>query len=74
MLTQRYFDGIQPYVHYKRLLSLANLIKSLTDNPILPSDIFLNRKNQTLSLQPGENGYGSNGDKLENGIQIELMQ
>jgi hypothetical protein len=28
-----YIDGLQPFVHYRRLLSLALMVRSLTDNP-----------------------------------------
>jgi hypothetical protein len=44
----QYIDGFQPYVHYRRLLSLASYIKSLSDNPLLPPEIF------TASLHSAE--------------------
>lgn len=47
--TLPFIDGMQPYVQYRRLLSLALLVKSLTDNPLLPSDIFLDKNSQYLS-------------------------
>lgn len=42
-----YIDGIQPYVFYRRLLSVALLVKSLSDNPLLPAELFLG-KDQSL--------------------------
>jgi len=35
-------DGIQPLVAYRKLLSMALLIKSLNDNPMLPSNLLTN--------------------------------
>ena len=35
-----YLDGIQPFVQYRRLLSLALMVRSLTDNPLLPTELF----------------------------------
>ena len=38
--TNLYLDGVQPFVQYRRLLSLALLVRSLTDNPLLPTELF----------------------------------
>ena len=38
--TNLYLDGLQPFVQYRRLLSLALLVRSLTDNPLLPTELF----------------------------------
>lgn len=35
-------DGIQPLVAYRKLLSIALLLKALNDNPILPSNLLTN--------------------------------
>jgi len=35
-----YIDGIQPFIAYRRLLLLSSLIKTLCDNPLLPTDLF----------------------------------
>jgi len=37
-----YLDGVQPFVQYRRLLSLALMVRSLTDNPLLPTELFAN--------------------------------
>ena len=40
---EAYFvDGLQPFLEYKRLLSLILLIRSYTENPLLPDEIFAN--------------------------------
>lgn len=41
-----YIDGLQPFVHYRRLLSLALMVRSLTDNPLLPTELFAGRHRQ----------------------------
>ena len=41
-----HIDGIQPYVQYRRLLSLVLLVRSLTDNPLLPSELFAFTKSE----------------------------
>jgi hypothetical protein len=33
-------DGLQPFVHYQRLLSLLLAVRSLSTNPILPGALF----------------------------------
>lgn len=35
-----FLDGVQPYLHYRKLLSLTLLIQSCTENPFLPTEIF----------------------------------
>jgi hypothetical protein len=35
-----YVDGLQPFLEYKRLLALMLLLKSYTENPYLPNDLF----------------------------------
>lgn len=35
-----FVDGLQPFLEYKRLLSLILLIRSYTENPLLPDEIF----------------------------------
>jgi hypothetical protein len=36
----RSIDGLQPFVHYRRLLSVVLLIRGLLDNPVIPSEVF----------------------------------
>lgn len=48
MLPHHYIDGVQPYVHYRRLLSVILMIKSITDNPLLPSEIFIDKNRRIL--------------------------
>lgn len=53
-ILRHHIDGIQPYVHYRRLLSLSLMVKSLTDNPLLPGELFKVRHRNVLpSLQIG---------------------
>jgi len=35
-----FIDGIQPYVHYRRLLVMCSLVRSLCDNPLVPTELF----------------------------------
>jgi hypothetical protein len=35
-----FLDGVQPYLHYRRLLSIVVLIQSLMENPFLPTELF----------------------------------
>jgi hypothetical protein len=35
-----FLDGVQPYLHYRRLLSLVLLIQSNLENPLLPTELF----------------------------------
>lgn len=35
-----YIDGIQPFVAYRRLLLLGSLVKTICDNPLLPTELF----------------------------------
>ncbi len=35
-----FLDGIQPYLHYRRLLSLVIFLQSCNENPYLPTEIF----------------------------------
>ena len=47
--SKRFFmDGIQPYVVYRRLLSVMLLIKSITDNPLLPTELFMGKNRNFL--------------------------
>ncbi len=48
MLPHHYIDGVQPYVHYRRLLSVILMVKSITDNPLLPSEIFIDKNRRIL--------------------------
>lgn len=48
MLAHHYIDGVQPYIHYRRLLSVILMIKSVTDNPLLPSEIFIDKNRRIL--------------------------
>lgn len=43
-----YIDGVQPYVHYRKLLSLALLVKTVTDNHLLPTELFAERHRNIL--------------------------
>jgi hypothetical protein len=36
----KYVDGLQPFIAYRRLMALATFIKSVTDNPIRPEELF----------------------------------
>jgi hypothetical protein len=45
---RKHIDGIQPFVYYRRLLSLTSLIKSMTDNPLLPTEMFATRHRNVL--------------------------
>ena len=68
-----YIDGLQPYVLYKRLLSLALLVRSMADNPLLPSEIFSRPQRQFLpsmdiSLKQVEKLLGG----LEEGVTISI--
>jgi hypothetical protein len=47
-----YIDGIQPFVQYRRLLTTMLLVKALSENPLLPSELFLG---QTGTLLPNFN-------------------
>eukprot|EP00605_Chrysophyceae_sp_TOSAG23-4_P002197 GSChrysophyteH1.ASY1.ANO1.2427.1 assembled CDS len=47
--SDHFVDGIQPYVAYRRFLSTMLLVKAYSDNPLLPSELFLG---QDRSLQP----------------------
>ena len=35
-----YIDGIQPFVAYRRLILLCSLVKTICDNPLLPTELF----------------------------------
>jgi hypothetical protein len=35
-----FLDGVQPYLHYRRLLSLSLMMQSINENPYLPTEIF----------------------------------
>ena len=43
-----FVDGIQPYVQYRRLLATMLLVKSYSDNPLLPSELFLGKDRMVL--------------------------
>jgi hypothetical protein len=43
-----YIDGVQPFVHYRKLLSLALLVKTVTDNHLLPTELFAERHRNIL--------------------------
>lgn len=46
-----FVDGIQPYLSYRRLLSLASMIKVLCDNPLLPAELFSARELMNDSIR-----------------------
>lgn len=46
--SRHFIDGIQPYVYYRRLLSVIMLVKSLSDNPLLPAELFLGKDRNIL--------------------------
>lgn len=39
-ITVRYLHGLQPYICYRRLITLATFLKSMCDNPLLPTEVF----------------------------------
>lgn len=66
-----FLDGIQPYLAYRRLISLASLAKSMNENPFLPSEIF-----QAAHLRNSEDGIAqaiSRVDKLLSNIEQSLL-
>ena len=49
-------DGLQPYVHYQRLLSSLLLIDGFNSNPILPSELIRYRDVAEPETAPGADG------------------
>lgn len=43
-IADTYLDGIQPYVAYRRLLSLLTLAVAVNDNPLVPAELFTGRQ------------------------------
>ena len=68
-----YIDGLQPYVLYRRLLSLALIVRSMIDNPLVPSEIFASPNRQFLpsmdiNLKQAEKLLSS----LEEGVAVSV--
>jgi len=38
--SKSFIDGIQPYIHYRRLLVMCSLVRSFCDNPLVPTELF----------------------------------
>jgi hypothetical protein len=43
-IADTYLDGIQPYLAYRRLLSLLSLALTVNDNPLVPAELFTSRQ------------------------------
>lgn len=66
-----YIDGVQPFVKYRKLLSLSLLVKTLTDNPLLPTELFAGRyRNMLPNLNLGINQAEKLLSCLEEGLLI----
>lgn len=39
-IEKSFIDGVQPYVHYRRLILMCSLVRSLCENPLLPTELF----------------------------------
>ena len=46
--VDHYIDGIQPFVQYRRLLSMMLMVKTFSENPLLPSELFLGKTGTVL--------------------------
>ena len=69
--SRYYIDGVQPFIKYRKLLSLALLVKTLTDNPILPTELFAGRyRNMLPNLNLGINQAEKLLTCLEEGLLI----
>lgn len=69
--SRYYIDGVQPFVKYRKLLSLALLVKTLTDNPLLPTELFAGRyRNLLPNLNLGINQAEKLLSCLEEGLLI----
>ena len=47
-ICERYIDGIQPFIHYHRLLTLLMMVKSFSENTILPIGFISTDKGNTV--------------------------
>ena len=43
-----HIDGLQPFIHYQRLLSTALMVRSVTCNPLLPGELFRGTRENLL--------------------------
>jgi hypothetical protein len=46
--VDHYIDGIQPFVQYRRLLTTMLMVKAVSENPLLPSELFLGQTGAVL--------------------------
>jgi hypothetical protein len=67
-------DGIQPFVHYQRLLSTAVSIQSFNQSPVLPSSLIRIAKIPAngVTLKDSHLDYKS-AEKLLNGLEESLL-
>lgn len=49
---EHFIDGIQPYVQYRRLLTTMLWVKSFSENPLLPAELFLGKENPDRTVLP----------------------
>ena len=69
--SRYYIDGVQPFVKYRKLLSLSLLVKTLIDNPLLPTELFAGRhRNMLPNLNLGINQAEKLLSCLEEGLLI----
>jgi len=76
--SNHFVDGIQPYVQYRRLLATMLLVKSLCDNPLLPSELFLGENRQVMpsfeySFKHVENLLTSLEAGIVTGLRLDKM-
>ena len=64
-----HIDGLQPFVHYQRLLKAALFIRSMTSNPVLPGELF----KDTRFPQPSQNIDLPRASKLLTSLEAALL-
>jgi hypothetical protein len=65
-----HIDGLQPFIFYRRLLSLALTVRSLTDNPIVPTELFSNKPRSKSALRFDLQQVDQLLDSLEDGLEL----
>ena len=76
--SQHFVDGIQPYIQYRRLLATMLMVKSFTDNPLLPSELFLGMDRTVLpsfeySLRHAENLLSSLESAVVTALRLDKI-
>ena len=63
-------DGIQPYIHYYRLLSLALTVRGMSSSPIMPGELF---RATRYDILPSSNVDIQRGIRLLSSLENALL-